>query len=117
MEFDLKIINRVLIFHDFHELFVINSVRVLRSGRHPLPKLKLRGGEGVGVERSKESEPKLGHKSQIQTLMTTPLQGFSVPCYKQSNQHTNYTIILTGLRMTQLAGDKPVTYLQVWPRI
>ena len=40
MEFDLKIINRVSIFHDSHELFIINRVRVSRSGRHLLPKLK-----------------------------------------------------------------------------
>ena len=34
MEFDLKIINRVSIFQDFHEHFIINRVRVSRSGRH-----------------------------------------------------------------------------------
>ena len=33
MEFDLKIINRISIFHDFHEHFIINRVRVSRSGR------------------------------------------------------------------------------------
>ena len=34
VEFDLKIINTVLTFQDFHELFIINRVRVSRSGRH-----------------------------------------------------------------------------------
>ena len=40
MEFDLKIIKRVTIFQDFHELFTINRVGVSRSGRHPLLKLR-----------------------------------------------------------------------------
>ena len=33
---DQKIIKRLSILHDFHELFIINRVRVSRSGRHPL---------------------------------------------------------------------------------
>ena len=40
MEFDLKIINRVSIFHDFQKRFIINRVRVSRSGGTALPKLK-----------------------------------------------------------------------------
>ena len=42
--------NRVSIFQDFHELFIINRVRVSRSGRHPYPNLGQVPPGGGGFE-------------------------------------------------------------------